>query len=546
MSHTTSSRSLRAGVLAAALATGTLAAFASAPAGAITGDAAPNGAHAYTAALAIGDNFRACTGALVDRNWIITAASCFADNPAQPDSLQAGAPKWTTTATIGGKSVAIADLTPRTDRDLVMARLAAPVDGIAPLAVAASAPVTGQTLVAPGFGRTKTEWRPGTMHTGTFSLDTVTTTGIGTTGTGGAALCKGDTGAPVIRETGGKAELVAVASQSWQGGCPGETETRTGAYNTRVDDIAGWVQQTRAKAVGWKTQALVRSDANLYFATRLYDGSWTPYEDVQAAAGNIGGVRAVATAGINTATHIVALGGDGHLHYAIRNLDGSWGQRFVDLNIALNDLGNITQVSIAPVGNDLHIAIVANDILFHTVRNGAGQWSAFGVVSDVAGPLKGITSLSAAGTANGELHIAAVTGGKVHHTLRTAAGNWGTWGSVAEAAGATAPVTSVAITRQSTGLNLALVASDGQYHTLRWANGSWQPIASLGGVIGDITGTSISAATVDADAQFAIATTDNKVLLTARHADGTWATPETLNLAAIPGSHTGTMITSSL
>ncbi|MGW2874569.1 trypsin-like serine protease, partial [Kitasatospora sp. NPDC001225] len=464
--------------------------------------------------------------------------------------------KWKTTATIGrtdlttgaGKTAEVSELVPRADRDLVMARLATPVDGIAPLRVATAAPAVGQTLRVPGYGRTKDEWAPLKLHTGAFSLDTVSATGLGITGTGGAALCKGDTGAPVVREVNGKAELLAVASRSWQGGCLGAPagETRTGAYNTRVDDIAGWVQQTRAKAVGWKTQALVRSDANLYFATRLHDGSWTPYEDVQAAAGNIGGVRAVATAGINTSTHIVALGGDGHLHYAIRNLDGSWGQRFVDLNIALNDLGNITQVSIAPVGNDLHIAIVANDILFHTVRDGAGQWSAFGVVSDVAGPLKGITSLSAAGTANGELHIAAVTGGKVHHTLRTAAGNWGTWGSVADAAGATAPVTSVAITRQSTGLNLALIASDGQYHTLRWANGSWQPIASLGGVIGDITGTSISAATVDADAQFAIATTDNKVLLTARHADGTWATPETLNLTAIPGNHTGTMITSSL
>ncbi|MGW7441938.1 trypsin-like serine protease [Kitasatospora sp. NPDC054795] len=554
MSHKNRSRSWRTGIVVAAATAGALTTFT--PAGAVPGDAAANGSYAFTARLVIGDNLRACTGALVDRSWVLTAASCFADDPAQPQALAAGAPKWKTTATIGrtdlttngGKTVEVAELVPRAGRDLVMARLATPVDGIAPVAVATAAPATGQTLRVPAYGRTKDEWAPLKLHTGTFSLDSVSAAGIGTTGTGGSAVCKGDTGAPVIRETGGMAELVAVASRSWQGGCLGTpaTETRTGAYNARVDDVAGWVQQTRAKAVGWKTQALVRSDANLYFASRLYDGSWTPYEDVQAAAGNIGGVRAVATAGINTSTHIIALGGDGHLHYAIRNLDGSWAQRFVDLNIALNDLGNITQVSISPIGDNLHVAIVADDFLFHTVRNGAGQWGAFGVVTDVAGPLKGITSISAAGAAGGDLHIAAVSGGKIYHTLRNAAGNWGAWGSVADAAGATAPVTAVAISRQSLDLNLAFIASDGQYHTLRWANGSWQPVASLGGVIGNVTGTSISAAPVDTDAQFAIATTDNKVLLTARHNDGTWATPEALDLTTIPGNHTGTMITSSL
>ncbi|MEE1783444.1 hypothetical protein PUR71_11030 [Streptomyces sp. SP17BM10] len=66
MSLSTSSRSRRAGVLAVAAAAGALNAFASAPAGAVVGDVAADDAHAYTARLAIGDNQRACTGALVD------------------------------------------------------------------------------------------------------------------------------------------------------------------------------------------------------------------------------------------------------------------------------------------------------------------------------------------------------------------------------------------------------------------------------------------------------------------------------------------------
>ncbi|MFJ7912688.1 trypsin-like serine protease, partial [Kitasatospora sp. NPDC096204] len=525
---------------------GTLSTFS--PAGAVVGDAAADGSYAFTARLTIGDNLRACTGALVDRFWVLTAASCFADDPAQPQALAAGAPKWKTTVTVGGKSAEVSGLVPRTDRDLVMARLATPVDGVATLPVATAAPVAGQTLRVPAYGRTKDEWVPNKLHTGTFSLDTVTTTGVGTTGTGGAAICKGDTGAPAVREVNGKAELVAVASRSWQGGCLGvpASETRTGAVNSRTDDVAGWVQQVRATAVGWKTQALVRSDANLFFASRLYDGSWTPYEDVQAVAGNIGGVRAVSTAGINADTHVIALGGDGHLHYAVHNLDGGWGQKFVDINTTVSDLGNITQVSIAPMGGDLHVVVVADGILFHAVRFANGQWTRFNVVTDATGPLNGITSISAAGAAGGDLHIAAVSGGKIYHTRRLATGSWGAWGSVADAAGATAPVTAATIVRQGNDLNLALIASDGQYHTMRYASGSWQPVASLGGVVGNVTGTSISSAPVDTDAQFAIATDDNKVLLTARHADGTWTAPETLNLTSIPGNHTGTVITSSL
>ncbi|MFJ9948799.1 trypsin-like serine protease, partial [Kitasatospora sp. NPDC091207] len=239
----TLSRARVTGALAATLAVGALSTFAAVPAGAVVGDQAADGAYAYTAKLTIGDNVRSCTGTLVDRNWVITAASCFADDPAQPAALQAGAPKWHTTATVGrtdlttgaGATADIVELVPRQDRDLVMARLATPVDGIAPLALAAAAPTAGASLRVPGYGRTKTEWVPNKLHSGTFTVDAVTASTVSTTGTAGASICKGDTGAPVIREVNGTAELAAVASRSWQGGCFGSTETRTGATNTRVD-----------------------------------------------------------------------------------------------------------------------------------------------------------------------------------------------------------------------------------------------------------------------------------------------------------------------
>ncbi|MFE2414054.1 trypsin-like serine protease, partial [Kitasatospora sp. NPDC059408] len=251
MSHSTSSRSRRAGILcvAVAAAAGALTTFSAAPAGAVVGDAAADGAYAYTAKLSIGDGLRSCTGALVDRNWIVTAAGCFSDDPAQPQALTAGAPKWKTTAVVGrtdlagsgGREVQVTQLVPRADRDLVLARLSTPVDGIAPLAVATGAPVAGEKLRVAGYGRTKDEWVPGRLHSGVFGLDAVQATAVATSGQNGAAVCKGDTGAPTVRETNGRAELVAVASRSWQGGCLGVAETRTGVSSSRVDDVAGWV-----------------------------------------------------------------------------------------------------------------------------------------------------------------------------------------------------------------------------------------------------------------------------------------------------------------
>ncbi|MGW7449573.1 trypsin-like serine protease [Kitasatospora sp. NPDC054795] len=267
MSRKSQVRSWRAGVLVAAAAAGTLSTFT--PAVAVVGDPAADGTYAYTARLVIGDNVRACTGVLVDRYWVATAASCFSDDPAQPQALAAGAPKWKTTATIGrtdlttgaGTVTEVVELAPRQDRDLVLARLAAPVNGVAPLAIATTAPSAGETLRVPGYGRTKDEWITNKLHSGAFSLDTVSPTGIGTTGTGGAAVCKGDTGAPAIRQVNGRAELVAVASRSWQGGCLGvpATETRTGAYSSRVDDLGGWIDQVRG---GWWDTVTANPAAN--------------------------------------------------------------------------------------------------------------------------------------------------------------------------------------------------------------------------------------------------------------------------------------------
>ncbi|WP_086843628.1 S1 family peptidase [Amycolatopsis kentuckyensis] len=230
----------RAGVTLAAVAVAGL--LTAVPAAAVTGGSpAAEGAYTFATKIDVG-GVHGCSGALVAPQWVVTAASCFPENGGQ-----AGAPKLATKAIVGqrgaaGTQRAVVDLLFRADRNVVLAKLAAPVTGVAPVAIGTAAPAQNEALRVAGYGRTATEWVPDKLHTVPVSVQSVTGTTLAVLGDPAAATtCQGDAGGPLLRERNGVVELAGVHHASWQAGCLGSTETRQGTVETRVDDIADWI-----------------------------------------------------------------------------------------------------------------------------------------------------------------------------------------------------------------------------------------------------------------------------------------------------------------
>ncbi|WP_306334637.1 trypsin-like serine protease [Streptomyces sp. KL118A] len=218
---------------------------------AVTGPAETDATRGFTARLDIGNGARACTAALVHPQWLLTAASCFADDPAAPTGVPAGAPRQATKAVIGrtdltttlGAERTVVQLLPRDDRDVVLARLSAPVTDIQPATLATAPAAADEKLTLTGYGRTTDEWAPVKAHHGTFTVTGTEDLDVGLHGNG-SAVCAGDAGAPLFRPMQGAAQIVALATGSDQGGCFGSdaAQTSTAAVGARTDGLADWVK----------------------------------------------------------------------------------------------------------------------------------------------------------------------------------------------------------------------------------------------------------------------------------------------------------------
>lgn len=521
----------------------------SSPAQGLEGKTAAAGADAFTVKLDIGGE-RACTGALLNNQWVITASSCFANDPAQPTGLAAGAPKWKTTAVIGrtdltgsaGQMREVVNLVPHPERGVVVGQLASPVYGIGWLHPATTAPTVGETLGGAGYGRTKDTWVPNQLRQASF---TTTQVQDGQIGIDGAPVCKGDSGAPVFREVDGRTELVAVTTASWQGGCLAVEETRTGAAAARVDDIRTWITQATASTLtSWKTQTLALTSSGLYHAMRDSNGDWTGFGNVENVAGPIQSIAYAAHAGIRDTNYVFAVGGDGHVYEATRRPTGGWGA-FTDLTPALGDKPGITEVAVTSTGKGLALIGLAGDRVYHAIQNEDLTWTKWGDVTYKLGVLEGASQVTVAQTSGGNTHVGVIAGTKAYHAIRASDGNWSKWGHVNQEVITPGAANGMAFAGISGDLHVVLTnATGGVRHGIRTADGSWSAFGSLTSRLGSEAMTSVSAAAVDGELQTAVVTDTGRIRHTLRHDNGKWDATE--QLTGYPGTPSLVSLTGSL
>ncbi len=231
---------------AAAVTTAAAAAVPGTAHGVAGGTPAAEGSYSFMAMVDAGE--RACSGVLVHAEWIVTVKSCLGNVPPL-----AGPPPGAVTVTVGrtdlsqgtgGVRVRVAEVSPHPTLNVVLAKLASPVTGIAPVAVG-SAPVVGETVRVAGYGRTAEVWVPDRLHTAAVSVDTVTDGGftVAAAGTAAVTTCQGDAGGATVREANGQVELVGLHDGSRQGGCAAGTGTDRAASEIRADRLGDWIRQ---------------------------------------------------------------------------------------------------------------------------------------------------------------------------------------------------------------------------------------------------------------------------------------------------------------
>ncbi|MFD7583149.1 trypsin-like serine protease [Kitasatospora sp. NPDC059817] len=435
-----------AAALTGALLTGT-------PAPAVSGDTPPTGSYAFTARIDIGNGTRACSGALIDPYWIITAASCFADNPAQPATVPAGPPALKTTATIGrtdptttGQVRDVAELVPRTDRDLVMARLANPVTDITPLALSTTAPTAGEELRVTGYGRTKTEWVPDQLHSAAFTVGAVDPTGLAITAKSpaDAAVCKGDTGGPALRPAGDHYELAALNSRSWQNGCLGSTETtHTGAYDTRTDDLATWIQQTTsawsavmASRTGGRNTVYNPDTKTAEIFTLTTDGTmtnahyntdgkdWSGWFTI-GAGGHFTGTPAVVYNPVTNAVELFAIGTDRSLYRTTWTRATGWGSWTMTGDWKFTD--SPTTVYNPDTKTAEVFALTVDGTMAHIYNTNGAGWSTWSLIGPSDWKFAGTPAVVYNPVSNALELFATGTDRSLYRTTWTRTTGWGSW-----------------------------------------------------------------------------------------------------------------------
>jgi secreted trypsin-like serine protease len=186
----------------------------------------------------------ACSGALIAKQWVITAGHCFHDVDRNPVS---GKPRYKTTATIGrtdltkpgGHVRTVTYVKQSSVTDIAVAKLSSPVTDIKPLALNRKKPAVGSSVRLVGWGATTADGAPETrLQMGDFTVHRVGSHYVYVNGAkphADTSACPYDSGAPYFARTSAGNRLVSIESTGPD--CPHTGEETT----SRVDNLATWI-----------------------------------------------------------------------------------------------------------------------------------------------------------------------------------------------------------------------------------------------------------------------------------------------------------------
>ncbi|WP_285687449.1 trypsin-like serine protease [Actinoplanes sp. NBRC 103695] len=226
------------------------------------GELVPEGSYRFSVQLVMtgiptptgGKRNSGCSGALIARQWIITAGHCFRDangvrveRPVADSSL-ATIGKADVNGTGKGYALQVVAVRQSPTADVAIAKLASPVRGIKPLKISDTPPEPGDVLRLTGYGSTQSASpvQETKLRTGQLSVLTVEENIIGVEGFApqpDTTPCPFDSGGPFFVEQRWRApKLVSVVSNGPS--CP-HTDLESSA---RVDNIKDWIDEAIAAA----------------------------------------------------------------------------------------------------------------------------------------------------------------------------------------------------------------------------------------------------------------------------------------------------------
>jgi hypothetical protein len=242
------------------------------------------------------------------------------------------------------------------------------------------------------------------------------------------------------------------------------------------------------------------SDFNgtIWHAIRHGDGSWTPVGNVSLVVGNPGSCAGLSVAAninqLNLLSHTVgSFGGGQTLWHTTRMSDGSWSP-FVNLNNVVGNPGGtigLQRGAVAMIGTDLHLGVLTSDVwglngtIWHAIRSVDGTWTPLGNVNKVVGHPGSFNYVAVAGVA-GELHLTGIVGSNIWHAIRHADGTWTPFSNVNAVVGNPGGgFNQVALAGVNGELQLAAIDPNQKtWHAIRHADGTWTPFGDLMGAAG--------------------------------------------------------------